>query len=254
MATVCRMLPLIAHSQGLNIPFHLQVYDWILSSHEIKSLSSHPQPRQGRARGSVQTILKGQECCLLWWFAQAGKIQWLKAYLFFLRCFVFTGNTVYIPHKSFMKYSWTHTGLKWIHNMIKGHNEEEEYNNDADADVLMMMTTMMMMVVMVVVVVMMVEVVAVVIMRRRKPINFVASGTSMQIFHYGDVIIGGIASQITSLTIVYSTVYSDADQGEHQSSASLAFVWGIHRWPVNSPHKWPVTRKIFPFDDVIMIG
>ena len=61
-----------------------------------------------------------------------------------------------------------------------------------------------------------------------------------------------IASQITSLTIVYSTVYSDADQGEHQSSASLAFVWGIHRGPVNSPHKWPVTRKMFPFDDVIM--
>ena len=61
-----------------------------------------------------------------------------------------------------------------------------------------------------------------------------------------------IASQITSLTIVYSTVYSDADQRKHQSSASLAFVWGIHRGPVNSPHKWPVTRKMFPFDDVIM--
>ena len=40
---------------------------------------------------------------------------------------------------------------------------------------------------------------------------------------------------------------------KHQSSASLAFVWGIHRWPVNSPHKRPVTRKTFPFDDVIMI-
>ena len=62
-----------------------------------------------------------------------------------------------------------------------------------------------------------------------------------------------MASQITSLTIVYSTVYSDADQRKHQSSASLAFVWGIHRGPENSPHKWPVTRKIFPFDDVIMI-
>ena len=61
-----------------------------------------------------------------------------------------------------------------------------------------------------------------------------------------------IASQITSLTIVYSTVYSDADQRKHQSSASLAFVWGIHRGPVNSPHKWPVPRKMFPFDDVIM--
>ena len=70
--------------------------------------------------------------------------------------------------------------------------------------------------------------------------------------HYGDVIMGAIASQITSLTIVYSTVYSDADQRKHQSSASLVFVWGIQRGPVNSPHKWPVTRKLFPFDDVIM--
>ena len=48
-------------------------------------------------------------------------------------------------------------------------------------------------------------------------------------------------------------VYSDADQRKHQSSASLAFVLGIHRGPMNSPHKWPVARKIFPFDDVIMI-
>ena len=70
--------------------------------------------------------------------------------------------------------------------------------------------------------------------------------------HYSDVIMGAIASQITSLRIVYSTVYLDADQRKHQSSASLAFVWGIHRGPVNSPHKWPVTRKMFPFDDVIV--
>ena len=63
---------------------------------------------------------------------------------------------------------------------------------------------------------------------------------------------GAIASQITSLTIVYSTVYSDADQRKQQSSASLAFVRGIHRGTVNSPHKWPVTRKMFPFDEVIM--
>ena len=60
------------------------------------------------------------------------------------------------------------------------------------------------------------------------------------------------ASQITSLAIVYSIIYSDADQRKHQSSASLAFVQGNHRGPVNSPHKWPVTRKMFPFDDVIM--
>ena len=61
-----------------------------------------------------------------------------------------------------------------------------------------------------------------------------------------------IASQITSLTHVYSTVYLGADQRKHQCSASLAFVRGIHRRPVNSPHKAPVTRKMFPFDDVIM--
>ena len=64
---------------------------------------------------------------------------------------------------------------------------------------------------------------------------------------------GAIASQITSLTIVYSTIHSGADQRKHQSSASLAFVREIHRSPVNSPHKWPVTRKVFPFDDVIMV-
>ena len=66
------------------------------------------------------------------------------------------------------------------------------------------------------------------------------------------VIMGAIAPQITSLTIVYSTINSGAAQRKHQSSGSLAFVQEIHRWPVNSPHKWPVTRKIFPFDDVIM--
>ena len=47
--------------------------------------------------------------------------------------------------------------------------------------------------------------------------------------HYDAVIMTTIASQITSLTVVYSTVYSDADQRKHQSSASLAFGWGIHR-------------------------
>ena len=72
------------------------------------------------------------------------------------------------------------------------------------------------------------------------------------LFHYGDVIMSTIVSQITSLTIVYSTVYSGADQRKYQSSASLAFVRGIHRGPVNSPHKGPVTRKMFQFDYVIM--
>ena len=64
----------------------------------------------------------------------------------------------------------------------------------------------------------------------------------------------GKCSHVTSLTIVYSTVSPGADQRKHQSSAaSLAFVPGIHRSPLNSPHKWTMTRKMFPFDDVIMI-
>ena len=70
--------------------------------------------------------------------------------------------------------------------------------------------------------------------------------------HYCVGIMEANASQITSLTIVYSAVYLGADQRKQQSSASLAFVRGIHRGPGNSPHKWPVTRKMFPFDDVIM--
>ena len=61
-----------------------------------------------------------------------------------------------------------------------------------------------------------------------------------------------MVSQITSLTIVYSTFYSGADKKNHQSSSTLAFGQGIHWRPVNSLHKWPVMRKMFPFDDVIM--
>ena len=63
---------------------------------------------------------------------------------------------------------------------------------------------------------------------------------------------GMMVSQITSLTIVYSTVYSGADERKYQSSASL-LLRGIHQSPVNSPHKRPVAQKMFPFDDVIMI-
>ena len=69
---------------------------------------------------------------------------------------------------------------------------------------------------------------------------------------YSDIIISAIASQITSLTIACSTVYSGTDHRQHLVSASLAFVRGIHQWPVNSPHKGPVTQKMFPFDDIIM--
>ena len=71
--------------------------------------------------------------------------------------------------------------------------------------------------------------------------------------HYDDIIMSTMASQMTSLSIVCSSVCSGADQRKHQSFASLAFVRGIHRGPVNSPHKGPVTRKMFPFDDVIMV-
>ena len=72
--------------------------------------------------------------------------------------------------------------------------------------------------------------------------------------HCNGVIMSTMASQITSLTSIHSIVYSGADQRKHQSSASLPFVSGIQWWPVNSPHKRPVTRKMFPSDDVIMIS
>ena len=81
----------------------------------------------------------------------------------------------------------------------------------------------------------------------------VVAATRDRPWHYGDVVMGTVASQIASLAIVYSTVYSGADQRKYQSSASLAFVPGIHRGPVNFPLKWPVMREMFPFDDVIMI-
>ena len=64
---------------------------------------------------------------------------------------------------------------------------------------------------------------------------------------------GAIASQIISITIVYSSVYYGTDQRKHQSSASRAIVRGNYRGPINSPHKGPVARKMFPFDDVIMM-
>ena len=89
---------------------------------------------------------------------------------------------------------------------------------------------------------------------RQRNISNIIPNIAIGLVHCNDVIMGSIASQITSLTIVYSTVYSGADQRNHRSSASLAFVRGIHRRPVNSPHKGPVTRKMFPFDDVIMVN
>ena len=80
-----------------------------------------------------------------------------------------------------------------------------------------------------------------------------ASSAYKRIVHHSDAIMAAMTSQITGVSIVYLTIWSDAYQWKHQSSASLAFVRGIHRWPVNSPHKWPVTRKMFPFDDVIIL-
>ena len=70
--------------------------------------------------------------------------------------------------------------------------------------------------------------------------------------HYSDVITSAMATQIAGVSIVFSTVCSGADQRKHQSPASLAFVMRIHRWPMDSPHKGPVTRKVFTFDDAIM--
>ena len=71
--------------------------------------------------------------------------------------------------------------------------------------------------------------------------------------HYSDIIMSIMASQIISPTIVYSIVYSGADQRKHQSSTSLAIVRVIHWWPVNYPHEGSVMWKMFPFDDIIMI-
>ena len=83
-----------------------------------------------------------------------------------------------------------------------------------------------------------------------------SKGTS---WHYNDVIMGLVVSQITRLTVVYWTVYSGAYQRKSQSSASLAFVRGIHWWSVNSPHKWPVCFHLmtsclhFPFYPLVYI-
>ena len=76
---------------------------------------------------------------------------------------------------------------------------------------------------------------------------------TIPLIYYSDVIMRAMTSQITSVSIVCSAVGSGADQRKHQSSASLALARGMHRWPMNSQHKGPVTRKMFPFDDVIMM-
>ena len=82
-----------------------------------------------------------------------------------------------------------------------------------------------------------------------------AANTACNVFkmHYIDVIMSAIASQITGVSIICSTVFSDVDRRKHQSFAWQAFAREIHRWPVDSPHKGPVTRKMFPFDDVFTV-
>ena len=72
-------------------------------------------------------------------------------------------------------------------------------------------------------------------------------------FHYNGVIMSAMESQVTGVSIVCSSVGSGADQRKYQSSASLAFVWGTHRWSVNFRHKGPVTRKMFAFYDIILL-
>ena len=71
--------------------------------------------------------------------------------------------------------------------------------------------------------------------------------------HYNDVMMSAMTSQLTGVSIVYSTGCSAADQRKHQRPALLVFVRGIHRWPLNSSHKRLITWKMFSFDYVIMV-
>ena len=81
-----------------------------------------------------------------------------------------------------------------------------------------------------------------------------AGFVSYQPLNCGDVMMSVKGYQFTGVSIACSTVCSGANQRKHQSSASLAYVRGNHRSPVHSPHKRPVTRKIFPFDEVIILS
>ena len=85
-------------------------------------------------------------------------------------------------------------------------------------------------------------------------LSWYSSGEQFGSERYNDVTMTMMASQITGVSSVCLTVGWGVDQRKHQIPASLAFVRGIHRWTVNSPHKRPVTQKMFPFDDVILIN
>ena len=89
--------------------------------------------------------------------------------------------------------------------------------------------------------------------QQSQPITMSERFRFMTSWYYSDVIMSAMASQIACISIVCSTVYPGAYQRKHQSSVSLAFVRGINRWPVDSPHKGPVARKMVLFDDVIII-
>ena len=80
----------------------------------------------------------------------------------------------------------------------------------------------------------------------------IITSSFIECHHYSDVKMSAMASQITSVSSNCSTVCWGADQRKHQSSASLAFVRGILQWPIDSSYNGLVTRKMFPFDDVIM--
>ena len=87
---------------------------------------------------------------------------------------------------------------------------------------------------------------------RKAQVKAQVKGTHGLKANNSDVIMSAMASHNTGVSIVYPTVCLEADQRKHQNSASLAFVGGIHRWPVNSLRNGSVTRKMIPFDDVIM--
>ena len=67
----------------------------------------------------------------------------------------------------------------------------------------------------------------------------------MHTWQFSHIIMSAMSSQVTGVSIVYSNVCSGADQRQHSSSASLTFVRVVHRYPVKSPHKRPLTRKCF---------
>ena len=75
----------------------------------------------------------------------------------------------------------------------------------------------------------------------------------VDVCHYSNVIMSAMASQITGVSMVCSTVCPGAGQKKTSKLRVTGLLGGIHRRPVNSPNKGPVTRKMLPFDDVIVL-